>query len=489
MMTAAIIPVPPSPSASQTQTPRDTPTPSQTGNASADSPFQQIVSSLTNNRNPGTDRGSTQSTAGTAASLPKRPGQQKSPQSNDAPNPSGVAPSQPIVAAADQSVVAPNDIAQSTPASKSIGSSETTPAVMPSEAPALVGAIVTPITAKGLAQIPPNVDTQTNTTNSTPRTNKPSAEVAEVIPHVVPSPDATTQAAGASEIPASEINTAAMALPTKLLGSPKTETNDAAAAVVKTYQPSPANVTDLGAAGTVGHPIAPPSDGASGQASAEESRRSGANEVADQPAVIHAAASINASWLAASAGPSVANMASGQPDGLAFRNVQPGSVAGNGMAGAGEPLLGSTSPNATAVQSADVSWPDLVRGVASAAPGRLERDGQAEFRFRVTPPDMGEINVRLVSGRNGVTGELTVGTSVVQQLVQSRLPELRQQLEAAGVAVNSFHVTHQGGSSPDSRRQHPAAWSSEGPDPLQPIGIAGRTHVPAPSRGLVDVTA
>jgi flagellar hook-length control protein FliK len=127
--------------------------------------------------------------------------------------------------------------------------------------------------------------------------------------------------------------------------------------------------------------------------------------------------------------------------------------------------------------------------VASQARLSLQREGTTEFRFRVSPPEMGEIRIRLAASQQGVTAELTVANKAVQQLVEARLPELRQRLELAGIAVNAFNVAQDGGSSRQPQRDLPRKHEVESNPIIEATPAVGRPRPAAFPRGLVDLTA
>jgi flagellar hook-length control protein FliK len=204
----------------------------------------------------------------------------------------------------------------------------------------------------------------------------------------------------------------------------------------------------------------------------------------DQHAAMRVAATNGTGSASGTTSGIVAGHALSRTDVLGTQAIQPMAPASGSST-----MSGETGAVDSTGQAPSVTWAEAVRGMASTAPRSLERNGQAEFRFRISPPDLGEVSIRLTAHRGAVTGEMTVGNSAIQQLVQTRLPELRQQLESVGVTVTSFNVTQQGESSPDSRRQNLTSWDTDRQDPLQPAQATGRMRFAAPSRGLVDVTA
>ncbi len=70
----------------------------------------------------------------------------------------------------------------------------------------------------------------------------------------------------------------------------------------------------------------------------------------------------------------------------------------------------------------------------------LERPGSVEFQMRLDPPELGQLQIRLVARGDEIHGQVLVADQAVRQMLESQLPELRQRLEASGVNVQSFNV-------------------------------------------------
>jgi hypothetical protein len=116
-------------------------------------------------------------------------------------------------------------------------------------------------------------------------------------------------------------------------------------------------------------------------------------------------------------------------------------------------------------------------------------DGRHEFRLRLDPPELGEVQVRLLTADGRLSAEVVVADDSVRRLIEGQLSDLRQRLEAAGTPVSKFDVTTQHGG--ESNRGRPE-WDRT---PWTPP--TARTEAPAPPRhrpatvtgGLIDVTA
>jgi flagellar hook-length control protein FliK len=136
----------------------------------------------------------------------------------------------------------------------------------------------------------------------------------------------------------------------------------------------------------------------------------------------------------------------------------------------------STPPVAAQLQDAFVSQARVI-----------ERGGRHEFQLRLDPPELGEVKVRVLAMGDKVEARLVVSDDAVRKLIESQLPDLRQRLEQAGVAVPKFDVTTDGGRANTGGD----AW-----DRPQPVAPPPRTTAPtaAPTArsvagGLLDVTA
>jgi len=122
-------------------------------------------------------------------------------------------------------------------------------------------------------------------------------------------------------------------------------------------------------------------------------------------------------------------------------------------------------------------------GVISHAQA-LNQNGTTEFRMRLDPPELGPVNVHLVSTGDEIRGHVVVASDSVRQMIESQLPELRQRLEAAGVTVQNFNVTADpSGGGNRNARQEPAP---DSPNPL-PTMTRFRTNTTTRRSGQVDV--
>lgn len=108
----------------------------------------------------------------------------------------------------------------------------------------------------------------------------------------------------------------------------------------------------------------------------------------------------------------------------------------------------STAPapnSVTAAQTtAAVRTPDPVAQVADGIVTHAHvaiRAGETEFRMRLDPPELGPLKIRLTSDGDSIHGQVVVSNDAIRRMIESQLPELRQRLEAAGVAVQNLDVS------------------------------------------------
>lgn len=120
----------------------------------------------------------------------------------------------------------------------------------------------------------------------------------------------------------------------------------------------------------------------------------------------------------------------------------------------------------------------------------LERDGAVEFHMRLDPPDLGRVQIQLITRGDEVHGRVLVASEAVRQMLESQLPELRQRLEAAGVNVQQFSVATDTGTGGGNQN----AYRSAMPEELAPrtastaTASAPRARIGRIDAGSLDVT-
>jgi len=70
----------------------------------------------------------------------------------------------------------------------------------------------------------------------------------------------------------------------------------------------------------------------------------------------------------------------------------------------------------------------------------LNRDGRLEFHMRLDPPELGPLQVRLMSNGDEIRGFVVAADDTARRIIESQLPELRAKLEASGLNLGSFEV-------------------------------------------------
>lgn len=94
----------------------------------------------------------------------------------------------------------------------------------------------------------------------------------------------------------------------------------------------------------------------------------------------------------------------------------------------------STSPTA-ATQGAVPATAVPIAGLAVAIASRAQA-GSNQFEIRLSPPELGRIDVQLnVDGNGQVTSHMTVERPETLQLLQSQQPQLQSALEQAGLTT------------------------------------------------------
>lgn len=116
----------------------------------------------------------------------------------------------------------------------------------------------------------------------------------------------------------------------------------------------------------------------------------------------------------------------------------------------------------------------------------LKRDGEVEFQMRLDPPELGRMQVRLVTRGDEIHGQVVVASDAVRGMIESQLPELRHRLEAAGVTIERFDVAtdpNTGGGRNPYREAEPT-FAPRAPE----ARIAPRPRAAVTSPGTLDVT-
>ncbi len=123
-------------------------------------------------------------------------------------------------------------------------------------------------------------------------------------------------------------------------------------------------------------------------------------------------------------------------------------------------------------------------------------EGRSEMHMRLDPPDLGQLQVRLVSEGGAVTARFHAETETVRALLESQLPALREALSEAGIKVQQFNVyagtdfsrfSHQpSGQERSLPRRRSDARSAE---PVAPVEMASQATPSTRPAGAVDYLA
>jgi flagellar hook-length control protein FliK len=106
--------------------------------------------------------------------------------------------------------------------------------------------------------------------------------------------------------------------------------------------------------------------------------------------------------------------------------------------------------------------------------------------MRLDPPDLGRVQIRLVTRGDEVHGQVLVANDAVRQMMESQMPDLRQRLEAAGVNVQRFDVSTDAGSGGNQNAYHGSAVPEFAP--VAAPAAAPRARIGRIEAGSLDVT-
>jgi flagellar hook-length control protein FliK len=159
------------------------------------------------------------------------------------------------------------------------------------------------------------------------------------------------------------------------------------------------------------------------------------------------------------------------------------------VAGPQFPTLASAPRGTTEVTAVNATPAAQIADTIVMQARVLERDGGVEFQMRLDPPELGRLQIKLVTRGDEIHGQVLVADEAVRGLIESQLPELRQRLEAAGVNVQRFDVSVDPGTGGNrnpyrdaAQEYFPRVPSSNG----QPV--APRARIGRPDSGSLDVT-
>ena len=124
-------------------------------------------------------------------------------------------------------------------------------------------------------------------------------------------------------------------------------------------------------------------------------------------------------------------------------------------------------------------------------------DGSASSaRIVLSPPELGQVQIQLHYGADGVSASLTADHPDAAQALGQSSGELRRSLEAQGITVNTIDVTHTGADGQPGARRDPDPTPTPAPsaagrlaDDLEPDVLTIATSRLPLARSAVDVLA
>lgn len=162
------------------------------------------------------------------------------------------------------------------------------------------------------------------------------------------------------------------------------------------------------------------------------------------------------------------------------------SVNSAAVAGAPLPAAPVARPTVSETTAARVSPAAQIADTIVTHARVLERDGGVEFQMRLDPPELGPLQIKLVTRGNEVHGQVLVADEAVRGMIESQLPELRQRLEAAGVNVQRFEVSADASGNGGRNAYRDAA--QEFAPRQQVVASVPRARVGRAASGTLDVT-
>jgi flagellar hook-length control protein FliK len=135
------------------------------------------------------------------------------------------------------------------------------------------------------------------------------------------------------------------------------------------------------------------------------------------------------------------------------------------------PASVSPAPGVTSLGDGPVTptvTDQLTRAIVAQADDP-RRDGRTDFHLRLEPPQLGTVTIHLVTTNHTVSAHVVVAHEGTRQLLQGQADQLRQSLADAGLSLNGFNVTRDGGGSHGGGQQ---------PPPQEPTSLLAQTAPP-----------
>ena len=108
-------------------------------------------------------------------------------------------------------------------------------------------------------------------------------------------------------------------------------------------------------------------------------------------------------------------------------------------------------------------------------------DRETELHVRLSPPELGGVQVHLTASAQGVSARLVVDQEMTKQLLENHAGSLKQRLSESGIQLGSFHVSrHPWGRGGDRHRGDEKAPDLSDPtDEMDPVKSAGQARAVA----------
>ena len=191
-----------------------------------------------------------------------------------------------------------------------------------------------------------------------------------------------------------------------------------------------------------------PGEGVAARGQAEQAVRASGTEATGAAALATATAGRPQQAQARAAGPG--GFASGSDGGPVQLQATGPLTAGDPAASVAviqPPAAGGVAGGVQTAQAAEATaaanGPPLAQQLADTVE-RAVRVGPREFRMQLSPPELGQVEIRIVETANGVRVSVETALREASELIQQHLPLLRAALEARDLRVGSLDVSHAG---------------------------------------------
>jgi flagellar hook-length control protein FliK len=121
-------------------------------------------------------------------------------------------------------------------------------------------------------------------------------------------------------------------------------------------------------------------------------------------------------------------------------------------------------------------------------------DRETELRVRLSPPELGGVQVHLTASSQGVSARLVVDQEMTKQLLENHAGSLKQRLSESGIQLGSFHVSRHPWSTGGERQKGndtapELSDPADGIDPVKSVGQARAVAASSARMGSINVLA